>query len=752
MALDFYVDIEDGAGNLQGAGPIRSVTAWKSTIRLDRDGDFTFSMAAADPQRDIIQHKRIASAYALLNGHWTYIGGGVIERIITKPGDDGLIMLEVSGSGMLRELSSRTVGELSLASSGTAITVASALASVMAIVPTWSYSNLLSGSIYAQFFGESALTALTKIAARLNGHFCLTGKRSLKFFSAPNPAAIWAVEPAFGALTAQPEQCFIRSIVISGESSDLVTRIYPWGAGQGQARLSLAPISASIPSGYTGSAGQNWLQHNSGYSAYGQIERHVQFKDIAPVSNTSADLASAANTLLDAAQYYLEQHSAPITSYSLAVSQCSTLLRPTDTIHVLYRHPEANIDIDDDLYILASTIAYDGDTVQTVGLEVSTALLSGQSDANVVASVIEQGNVFQAHPQLNANSYVTAYTKNVDGAALPAQDAFFRFRLGAEVTQLTQALFEFQILPLESTVKNVGASSTTTSSGGGTTATSSSGGGSTITSSSGGGTTLTSSSGGSSTPTSSSGGGTTATSTSGGGSTPTSSSGGGSTQTSTYQNPNSYHAHDVPIAAIGGGPFGSPVYISATFGLNAAISGSGTADPISLSLNHAHDVTIPAHTHTVTISAHTHDVTIPSHTHTVTIPSHTHDVTIPSHTHTVTVASHTHDVTIPSHTHTVTAAITTTYGIYRESAGNTLALADLEFRVNGGSWISASSEASDAGDGWYSIDVTSLIQNATTLRPLYENNLIEMRGIVAKTATIDAQLSIRNIIQAIAYT
>ena len=70
--------------------------------------------------------------------------------------------------------------------------------------------------------------------------------------------------------------------------------------------------------------------------------------------------------------------------------------------------------------------------------------------------------------------------------------------------------------------------------------------------------------------------------------------------------------------------------------------------------NHAHDVTIPDHTHSVDIPGHTHDVTIPDHTHSVDIPSHTHDVTIPDHTHSVDIPDHTHDVTIPDHSHDVT--------------------------------------------------------------------------------------------------
>lgn len=52
------------------------------------------------------------------------------------------------------------------------------------------------------------------------------------------------------------------------------------------------------------------------------------------------------------------------------------------------------------------------------------------------------------------------------------------------------------------------------------------------------------------------------------------------------------------------------------------------------------------------------ELTIPPHTHSVSIGSHTHDVSIPDHTHSVSIGSHTHSVSIPDHTHGMV------YGIY----------------------------------------------------------------------------------------
>jgi len=46
----------------------------------------------------------------------------------------------------------------------------------------------------------------------------------------------------------------------------------------------------------------------------------------------------------------------------------------------------------------------------------------------------------------------------------------------------------------------------------------------------------------------------------------------------------------------------------------------------ALTADHRHNVTIPSHNHTVTIPAHNHTVNIPNHTHDITLPNHTHDI------------------------------------------------------------------------------------------------------------------------------
>lgn len=774
--FEFYVDIEDSSGNKLGGGPLASVQRWRYTARFDRAGSIDFPFAANDPQAAIVQNRRIARARALLNGVWTEVGAGVIDTVETIPGNDGRVSLVASGMDLIRELGYRTVGNLEIGA-GSGATHSAALTAISALAPVgWTFTPAVSPDndyIYARYGGESVLGALVYLAERTQTHFYRSENRTLVFTSEFESSGIRAIQ-AYGNLAA--ETCAITSLRRTVDTHDLLTRITPYGSGQGNARLTLAATSRVAPVGYTLNAADNYIENDAATVAYGLVDfPEIEFKEITPISNTDADLEAAADMLFDAALEELRRRStlAEQVTYTLQVEGCSQLLRPMQTIRVVYRDVDQGIDIDDDLYILEATWEVDESGVRTTDLVVSTDDRWPVSDVIAAAERAVEGRVFQAHPQLNANSYVTAYTKNVDENEI----AEFRFRFGLEVVNLQRVLFEFQILPFESTVRSIASDSPSTSAGGflgtstfaggGETVSTASGGNQVPTTSTGGSDIVTSSSGGSSTPTTASGGSATPTSSSAGSQTPTTSTvvlgstdfgngaspiltGVGSTDTFSYAAGDTIQSSGV-MNSIGG--WDDAHWHATDIGTHHHRFDFPSHTHVLLSTSHTHTVSISAHTHTVTISAHTHTVTISAHTHTISIAAHSHTVTIPSHTHSVTTTSHTHSITIPSHTHTVSPVITTEYGIFREDPLNTYALADLEYQVNSGGWSAVDDDAVDAGDGWWQLDITMLVMSAVTFRPIQANNLLQIRSLVAdKTATIDAQLSVRNTIQAIAYT
>ena len=110
--MEFYIDVEDAAGNRIGSGPITTATSWKSTPKLDAAGTFSFEVPATDPKAVHLVNRRIVRCKAILNGAVTELGAGIIDNVSLSLGNPS--MLTVSGSDLLAELATTSVHDLML--------------------------------------------------------------------------------------------------------------------------------------------------------------------------------------------------------------------------------------------------------------------------------------------------------------------------------------------------------------------------------------------------------------------------------------------------------------------------------------------------------------------------------------------------------------------------------------------------------------------------------------------------------------
>ena len=711
--MSWRIDVLDGSSyiagpTLAGAGPITSATSWQSVQRLDRAGTFRFEMPASDSKSSLIVPLNIVRCYAQVEGVWTEIGAGVIEHIETAVDGDGQAVLSVSGSDMLGELAIFNTeqfyvdGSNSITEPMTPVSHADAVNALYALSypPDWTMVPDPAppvDEIVGRWNYESVLQACVSLAEKCRTHFYLSAFRAVTFASATTASGMRATNAASGGPVAA-----IGNVRKIEDGADIVTEVIPFGAGNADARLTMISHTRTVPTGFSTSTTPNgWymsLRETAPYNQYGPRRRVVQWKDISPISSTDGDIEAAANMLFDQAYRYLVQHNRPAEFYDVSLVECPALLRPLQTIRVVYRDVTQNVDIDADLLILEVTTEMQADGPRTTGMIVSTVDRWPESDSGAVVQRLTQAQLYEVAPQLNANSYVISYTKPVDDA----ETASFRFRFDSEVVQLTRLTFDFQLLPLESTVKSVAGSELTTPAGGGST-----------TVSGGGGTTPA--------------GGTTTTPTGEGG---TSVSVAASTSDS-----GSGHTHEINLA---NSTSGTAVYFAGTGSPPTGdfrTSGGGKVNTSSTGSGHTHS--IPGHSHT--IPSHQH--TVPNHTHST--PNHQHDT--PNHSHAT-----------PNHQHTFTPTITAAYGIFRDTAGNTFGLTDLEYSVDGSTWYAFTvgvNGFASLGDGWYRVDLTALLQNSTTLRPTANNNAVQVRrkstGAIKK-AMIEAQINVRTIIQAIA--
>ena len=585
--MRFWIDVENASGARQGAGPIATATQWRHIARLDRAGEVQFTMPANDPAAAlVVDHpKRVVRCKGQrpADGAIIDFGAGLVETWSIKPDTAGATQLSVAGGDLLRELTHRSVGFLAIADSGGA-PVTTGLASILAKAPTWALdpSGYSSTGVldYGAFAGELVLDALGKLAAHTGQHFRLaaSGRYVRWLRSALVLSGMRAVRGGDSvALADNHDVCLIADIEEVADGYDLLTRVYPFGAGNADNRLTLAHTNRTPPTGYTLSVSTNELINTAAETALGlRIERYLSWKEIGPISNSDTDLQSAANVLFDAALRELQIRSVVQHAYTLRVTKCDFILYPGQTLRVVYQGwfqivdhsgtPSGNyhyLNIDQDLVILETTTEIDGAGLRTVGLLVSTVAAWPTSAAELTADELAAGRLMEAHPQLTiAYAPLGPYTRRMD----ISHDAEFIVRIGKEVTALNYAILRFKTSPLVSSVKSLSGAS---------------GGASTVTSASGGSSTPTSSSGGSSTPTSG--------------------------------NQSGGHYHNI---VLGNSTSGTIVYFT---GGNLVTSGGGegggTTDEDA---NHTHNVSIGSHTHNVSIGSHTHGVDVPDHSHAIT--------------------------------------------------------------------------------------------------------------------------------------
>ncbi len=742
----FYIDLEDSSGNRLGSGPITSASGWRYTARMDRAGEFRFAMPATDPQAALVVKKRVVRAWALTGGVWTEVGAGVIDQIVRRPQADGSALLDVSGADLLRELHGRSVRDLKLYLGGNPVSHATALAAVAGYAPAgWTFTpdaNPPVADLYGRFNGESVLAAIIKIAEKSRNHFYRGAGRSVVFANTFSASGLRAIAAGPGDLVA--ETCAIVRLQETVESYNQITRIYPRGSGNGDVQLTLKATTRTAPAGYTLNVAQNYIEHDAAVAQYGVLEEFVEWREIGPVENTTADIIAASNQLFDEALGELGRRSLGVDNlyYDLSLAGCSTLLRPMQSIRVVYRDVVAGVDIDRDLNILEATWQVDASGVQTTALTVTTADRWPQGESGAVADALTQGRIYQALPQLSANEYVTNYTKNVDDD----NDAVFRFRFSRAVSALRWAFFEFQILPFESTVKSVGG----LTSGSGqlsTTGPSTNTSGNPSNNTSGAPSTNTSgaATGSTGAPSTNTSGAATGNTGSGGGGTTSGPSGGDTVSAGR-------HRHSITLGSVGSSAGLYPVYFD--FGPGDGrnrlkILGAGGAGSAAVEDNGNHTHSGDSHTHS--LQDHTHSLN--NHTH--SLNGHTHDLGSHTHSlnnHTHSLGNHTHD--LGNHVHDLADSIKAIYGVFREGGANTYGLADLEYRVNSGAWA-ALSGAVALGDGWYRLDITAAVQDSDTLLPVAASNRVEIRsnptGIaVVNWGLFDGLLSVVPLIQTMA--
>ncbi|MFA6168306.1 MAG: hypothetical protein WC700_16915, partial [Gemmatimonadaceae bacterium] len=259
-------------GGATGPGPLTTCTSLTWTYRRDAAGEWTAVFAASDPGLARISLKNTVLRFNIGGLHAI---SGTVERVRRTVDSRGRRMVTYAGRCLLAELAENTVGTLDLSAASAGVLNAPNQIVGAGNVPNrvWNVTNTdgtLTGDlvetltpVYKQFSGETALAALVKTAEEIGEHFRVdtTGLRTVVWLQLDTPAAPLRLVENGGPLLHQNEDvCVIESLTIEDNGERMLNRIYPYGAGNGDARLDLRACTRVAPSGYALNTAANYIQ------------------------------------------------------------------------------------------------------------------------------------------------------------------------------------------------------------------------------------------------------------------------------------------------------------------------------------------------------------------------------------------------------------------------------------------------------------------------------------------------------------
>ena len=483
LASIFTVNIENAAGVKLGAGPIATGTKWTYKQKLSAAGEWALEVPLAEPRLSNATLKRRVHCYVRRSGQLVWLGGGIIESRSYTLSADNVPVMNLSGPDLLRELAGITVA-FEVNALDTAPLTHNILEQIFAAIPAWSATEPVSlPEITARFVHESVLNALISVCEKTGAFFWMepytVTPRKIIIATAPVVSSIVATNMA-DSLAAERNQnlCLISNIERTEASWDAYNRLIVYGAGDGQARLTLAtanvwPDGSPVQHAYlfTDPYGRdhnfvldkttNTITDTLAVTEYGTIEQAAAFKDIAPITPNDADMIAAANTLVVAAVNQLVLSSFPTESYRLSVAALRAVVHPGMQIRVMarkYRDGLPYINIDTNLIIQEVDYEIDEQGEKVTGLTVATTWKPEKTGATILSEQIQKLNSLEAHPQIGANENTISYREDVDDD----YSASFPFWLSLGTVQINSVTLRFKLEQLRSSVKTIGGTATGT--------------------------------------------------------------------------------------------------------------------------------------------------------------------------------------------------------------------------------------------------------------------------------------------------
>jgi hypothetical protein len=441
--MRLWADVYSAAGARLGDGPVMLTSAAVTRV-LDGIGTIRFSVPGTDTRARalLLNERRVRLWFQAHDGVTPrQIGSGIIRQVRASgtPADWSLDLEGPDDLDGLARVSTKLGRKYS------AQTVSTIASSLVGLVSGWSVSASGGEVTDARFDGVSVFKALLALAQQQGLHVRAgTSTNTVEVGAFGTAAGLRLVNPigAPPAIDAADEIALIETISVEQNSEAVCTRLYPIGAGIGEAWLTIFKADRNLP--YTRQVAningidQHFLEDFAAVALYGVIEKMGRFGDIAPLTNSEADQKNAANALYDAAAAWLSRYSQRQDVYQVTAHKVRTTLRPGDKVRLVYNGVVERdgmvsnfIDVDGDMWVMEVTerVGLEGASVDLV---LSSVDRQAQDAARVVIGALEELSVdgVTVKPYFNRSSWV--YDRVID--------PFFPASVPVVLTNATQRL------------------------------------------------------------------------------------------------------------------------------------------------------------------------------------------------------------------------------------------------------------------------------------------------------------------------
>jgi len=418
------------------------------------------------PDRQAVQHVSVGRVaelwiYPAAGDAWSarMLGAYVIMNVTQQPGGGSIA---VQGSDLLQDFKDDITLPNTVYDDAT---VQSVLNGVVTGLSGWSFSGTgLTGIKFSgRFQGVSKLKLLQDVVEKHGVHFRLASNAS-KTVQAGAFGAVSGIVMAYyeGGADVRMDAdlpMVIEQVELIEESFDVINWVLPFGAGDGDAALSLADSTrAGISSATNNGRTYNYID-KTGTSTYPRtVKARWNNKSIVQIDESSTARENAANLLFDWADAKLDKYLDPYSSYMVTVRNVteaidigakvrlhvvgSIVRRDYDEGGGYFRYQWANVNAD--FFVMRVTERWGAD-----GLVATVTLASVDRQPETVEDTIvgldDSITVAQEHVQPNVNSY-----KDQLGARVctTSQDGEFDLKIYAGFYKARRIILELTRYPI----------------------------------------------------------------------------------------------------------------------------------------------------------------------------------------------------------------------------------------------------------------------------------------------------------------